>query len=92
MRSSSAWPGACLPSLPTSDESFIRLKRAGWSVGDMCVLTAAGPAWLVTGANGENVVEAWGATQGEAWHRACQQAQALGMLGRSQSARVAPEE
>ena len=64
----------------TSDESFSRLKRAGWSVGDVRVMTPAGAAWLVTGANGENVIEARGATQTEAWHRACQQAEALGML------------
>ena len=64
----------------TSDESFARLHRAGWSVGDVRVLTPAGPAWLVTGANGENVIEARGATQAEAWYRACQQAESLGML------------
>jgi hypothetical protein len=65
---------------PTSDESFARLKRAGWSVGDVLILTPTGAAWLVTGANGENVLESRGATQAEAWHQACQQAEALGML------------
>jgi len=66
----------------TSDESFTRLTRAGWSIGDVRVLTAAGPLWLVTGANGENVIEARATTQTQAWHRACQQAEALGMLRR----------
>jgi len=40
---------------PTADESFARLHRAGWSVGDVRILTAAGPAWLVSGSNGENL-------------------------------------
>jgi len=66
-----------------SDESFTRLKRAGWSVGDVRILTPAGPIWLVTGANGENVIEACGETQAEAWHRACEQGEALGMLRKS---------
>jgi CheY-like chemotaxis protein len=64
-----------------SDESFAALPRAGWSVGDVQVMTAAGLVWLVTGANGENVIEARGSTQAEAWDRACQQAESLGMLG-----------
>ena len=68
---------------PTIDESFARLHRAGWSVGDVRILAAEGLAWLVTGTNGENAVSARGQTQAEAWHRACEQAEATGMLGRS---------
>ncbi len=60
---------------------FGRLHRAGWSVGDARILTASGPAWWVSGSNGENLVNAHGQTQAEAWHQACQQAQAVGMLG-----------
>jgi len=73
---------ATTPTFLTSDTSFARLHAAGWSVGDVRVLTAAGAVWLVTGANGENVIEALAPTQTEAWHRACQQAEALGMLRR----------
>jgi hypothetical protein len=58
-----------------------RLRRAGWSVGDAA--TAAG--WLVTGANGENLVSAAGPTQAEAWRRACDQAAAVGMLARGRA-------
>jgi hypothetical protein len=65
---------------PTADESFARLHRAGWSVGHVRLLTAAGPAWWVSGTNGENVLSAHGRTQAEAWHNACLQARALGML------------
>jgi hypothetical protein len=61
----------------------VQFHRAGWSVGDAQILTAAGPFWLVTRANGENVIEARDITQAVAWHRACQQAEPLGMLGRS---------
>jgi hypothetical protein len=64
----------------TPDESFARLHRGGWSVGDVRLLTAEGPRWWVTGANGENVIEASGRTQGESWHLACLQAKSLGML------------
>jgi hypothetical protein len=67
---------------PSADESFARLHAVGWSVGDARLLTAAGPRWLVTGSNGENVIEAEGRTQAGAWHRACEQARALGMLGK----------
>ena len=64
--------------LPTVDASAARLKRSGWSMGD--VGTSAG--WLVTGTNGENAIEARGSTQAEAWHQACLQAEAVGMLSR----------
>jgi hypothetical protein len=65
---------------PNSDDSFIRLHRAGWSVGDVAVLTPTGKLWLVSGTNGENLVRAPGATQAEAWWTACRQAKAVGML------------
>jgi hypothetical protein len=58
------------------------LRRAGWSVGDVRLLTAEGAAWLVNGTNGENQVKAQGRTQAKAWHRACEQAEAVGLLGR----------
>jgi hypothetical protein len=67
---------------PSVDDSAARLKHAGWSAGD--VGTSSG--WLVTGRNGENLIEARGRSQAEAWWRAYQEALALGMLGRSQRA------
>jgi hypothetical protein len=51
-------------------------------MGDVAVHTDRGLRWVVTGTNGENRVEARGATQAEAWHRACEQAAAVGMLAR----------
>src|SRR5262249_3975930 len=72
-------PRAC----STAEKSFARLHAAGWSVGDVRVLTPSGALWLVTGYNGENALRAEGLTQAEAWARACEQARALGMLGRS---------
>jgi hypothetical protein len=65
---------------PTADEPFARVRRAGWSVGDVRLLTTAGPVWWVRGTNGENALSARGRTQAEAWRRACAQAKALGML------------
>jgi hypothetical protein len=62
---------------PTVDESLALLQRAGWSVGE----TAGASGWLVTGRNDENMISARGASQSEAWWRAVQQAEAVGMAG-----------
>jgi hypothetical protein len=43
--------------------------------------TAKRGVWIVTGTNGENQIEARGASQDEAWHNAFLQAEALGMAG-----------
>jgi hypothetical protein len=59
---------------PSADESFARLHAVGRSVGEAKVLTPAGTRWRVTGANGENLLEATGESQGEACHRAVEQA------------------
>jgi hypothetical protein len=58
------------------DESLDRLRRAGWSVGDVGTATR----WIVSRTNGENVLLAEGRGRAEAWHRACEQAAAMGML------------
>jgi hypothetical protein len=52
------------------DECFALLHAAGWSVGEVRILTAAGPAWWVSGTNGANAIEARASTQAEAWQRA----------------------
>jgi prepilin-type N-terminal cleavage/methylation domain-containing protein len=65
-----------MPTYPDPDEALVRLHAAGWSVGE----TGGAGSWLVSGANGENQIVAQGRTQAEAWHRACQQAEAVGML------------
>jgi len=62
---------------PTVDGSRARLHAAGWSVGE--VGTAGG--WFVSGTNGQNRLGARGRSQAEAWHRACEQAAAVAMLG-----------
>jgi hypothetical protein len=65
-----------MASFPTPDESLFRLHCAGWSVGE----TATASGWLVSGSNGENRIHALGASQAEAWHRALEQAKAVGMV------------
>jgi hypothetical protein len=60
------------------DRSHDALHRAGWPVGDARIITADGPAWWVSGTNGENRIEARAATQGEAWLQAVEQ---LGFSG-----------
>jgi hypothetical protein len=47
---------------PNVDESFSRLHRAGWSIGE----TGGAGVWLVSGTNGENQIRAEGQTQAEA--------------------------
>jgi hypothetical protein len=72
-------------SVRTADASFVLLLCASWSVGDVRIRTAEGPAWLVTGSNGEHLVNARGGDQAEAWHNDGQQAEAAGMLRRRPS-------
>jgi hypothetical protein len=62
--------------LPVVDECAERLRRAGWSCGDFA--TAGG--WVVTGSNGEKILEATAPTQALAWRRAVEAARAVGML------------
>jgi hypothetical protein len=72
--------------VPTTDESFARLHRAGWSIGDAAFAGPAGTVWLVTGTNGENLIRAEGLSRDEAWWAAVEQAVAVGMI----EARPAP--
>jgi hypothetical protein len=60
----------------TVDECRDRLHRAGWSLGEACCVAAR----QVDGTNGENRLLATGATQSEAWWRACVLAHEVGML------------
>jgi hypothetical protein len=68
---------------PSSDELHARLKAAGWSLGYAGTAGPDGPSWQVSGSNGENRIQAQGRTLAEAYWRACQQAQAVGMLRRA---------
>ena len=67
-----------VPTYLSVDESFDRLHRAGWSIGE----TGGVTGWFVTGCNGENRIHAEGRTQAEAWYRATLQAEAVDMLAR----------
>jgi hypothetical protein len=63
------------------DAALDRLRRAGWTVGEVC----CGSTWLVCGHNGENLIRAEGDSQAQAWRRACDQTAAAGMLAREQA-------
>jgi hypothetical protein len=67
--------------VPTTDESFARLHRAGWSIGDAAFAGPAGTVWLVTGTNGENLIRAEGPTRAAAWWAAFEQVVAGGTIG-----------
>ena len=64
----------------TVDACLARLHRAGWSVGDVRLSGTSGPLWLVTGTRGEHFIRAEGLTQTDAWHNACERAQAAGLF------------
>src|SRR5262249_10090741 len=51
------------------DESFARLHRAGWSAGDVRILTAEGPCYCLSAMDGETEVSMRGRTQIEACDR-----------------------
>jgi hypothetical protein len=72
-----------VPTYPSVDESRDRLHRAGWSVGEAAIGPAHALVWLVSGSNGENLLNVGGASQAEAWWRACVQAREVGMLARA---------
>jgi hypothetical protein len=65
---------------PSVDESFDRLHRAGWSLGEYTVGSPHALVWCVEGGNGENRIRVYARTQAEAWSRACEAARAVGML------------
>jgi hypothetical protein len=47
-------------------ESLDQLRRAGWGVGDAAFTGEDGLVWVVTGANGENLIRAEGPTRAAA--------------------------
>jgi hypothetical protein len=59
--------------------SWLHHPVAGWTVGDVAVHGESGLVWIVSGANGENRIEALGVSQDEAWHNAVLQAEAVGV-------------
>jgi hypothetical protein len=65
-----------MTSFPTVDESYNRLHRSGWSIGDARILTAEGLVWSVNGSNRENSLSGQGRTQAEAWHQAARRSSA----------------
>jgi hypothetical protein len=61
-------------------EMMARLKRSGWSIGDIAFPATSGLVYVVSGSNGENKIHATGRTCAEAWGRAVEQAAEAGML------------
>jgi hypothetical protein len=64
-----------------SERCYLALHAAGWSIGDAALVGPDGKrVWFVSGSNGENLIRAEGATRGEAWSAAVEQARAVGMV------------
>jgi hypothetical protein len=64
-----------------TDELFSLLHRAGWSIGDTAFTEAGSMTWLVYGTQGRYEIRAEDVDRGEAWKKACRQAEALGLIG-----------
>jgi len=62
-----------------SDLAYQRLRLAGWHLGEY----ACGSTWVVEGFLGENQIRATGTNQREAWQRAFEQAESIGLAGRA---------
>jgi hypothetical protein len=73
------------------DEWSCRLQQRDWNVAEVCFVGLPRPVWCVSGSNGESVIAALGHTSAEAWQGACSQAEALGMLVKSDGGPVEPE-
>ena len=58
----------------------LRWTSSKRSLYDFFATTDGGRVWAVSGRNGENLIRAEGASEAEAWHRAVDQAQSVGML------------
>ena len=66
---------------PDSEESLLRLHKAGWTVTCTIIQTAERPIWIVSGYNGENQVLTASPSRDRAWWEACLQARSVAMLG-----------
>ena len=66
--------------IPKTDQLFQILNRAGWSIACTAFTDKGGLSWLVCGTHGDHQIQANGNTQGEAWKRACRQAEELGLV------------
>lgn len=75
---------------PSVEESRALLQRAGWDVRDTIRPDRHLWRWIVAAARGESTIEVSGATQAEAWHRACQQVLAATPAASSPRARSSP--
>jgi hypothetical protein len=65
---------------PPRSRSYDRLQRSGWATRETRDFIGEGLVWVVTATKGDQTVRGEGATADEAWHRACEQARALGTL------------
>jgi hypothetical protein len=63
-----------------SDELFTLLHRAGWSIGDTAFSDADGVYWLLYGTQGGYEIRVEDRVRGEAWKKACREAQDLGLI------------
>jgi hypothetical protein len=67
-----------MATIPTHDESYLLLHRAGWSIGDVQFVTLDGrTCWLVSGTHGNHRLESRSESLDEAWHNAVKMAEQM---------------
>jgi hypothetical protein len=66
--------------IPKTDQLFLILHRAGWSIGCTAFSGKDGLSWLVCGTLSDQQIQANGKTQEAAWKQACRQAEEVGLI------------
>jgi len=67
-----------IPQRPTVDNSIFRLRRAGWTAGDVAFCSPGGEwVYFVSAHKNRDWISAGGMTQEEAWDEAAQRAEAV---------------
>jgi hypothetical protein len=71
---------ARMHTLTTTDEFFLALHRAGWSIGDTAFEGEHGLTWLVYRTRAGYEVRAEDGDRNEAWRQVYRQAESLGLV------------
>ena len=79
---------------PSVDNSIFRLRRAGWSAGDVAFCSPQGDwVWFVSAYKQDDWISTGGLSQEEAWDEAARKAESVdwnASVGRSRASRQFP--
>jgi len=66
--------------IPRTDQLFLILHRAGWSICITALVGKEGMSWLVFGTNSDHSIHANGKTHEVAWRQAYCKAEEMGLV------------